>query len=107
NPDNFHAIQLATSYMIVAGLFQLFDGTQVTMSAALRGLSDTNVPLIIAFLGYWAVGFPVSYLLAFPAGLGGVGIWVGLAAGLASVGVVLTARWAMRERLGLTRRVFA
>ena len=107
NPDNFHAIQLATSYMIVAGLFQLFDGTQVTMSAALRGLSDTNVPLIIAFLGYWAVGFPVSYLLAFPAGLGGVGIWIGLAAGLASVGVVLTIRWGLRDRLGLSSRAFA
>lgn len=107
NPNNFHAIQLATSYMVVAGLFQLFDGTQVTMSAALRGLSDTNVPLIIAFLGYWAVGFPVSYFLAFPVGVGGVGIWVGLAAGLAAVGIVLTIRWFLRDRLGLTSRAFA
>jgi MATE family multidrug resistance protein len=107
NPDNFHAIQLATSYMVVAGLFQLFDGTQVTMSAALRGLSDTNVPLIIAFLGYWAVGFPISYFLAFPVGAGGVGVWVGLAAGLAAVGIVLTIRWFLRDRLGLTSRAFA
>ena len=78
------------------------DGTQVTMSAALRGLSDTRMPLVIALVGYWLVGFPVSYLFGFPLGLRGVGIWMGLAAGLAAVGLVLTLRWAMRERLGLT-----
>ena len=102
NPANTHAIGLATSYLIVAGFFQLFDGTQVTMSAALRGLSDTKMPLVIALVGYWLVGFPVSYLFGFPLGLRGVGIWMGLAAGLAAVGLVLTLRWAMRERLGLT-----
>lgn len=102
NSANTHAIGLATSYLIVAGFFQLFDGTQVTMSAALRGLSDTRMPLVIALVGYWLVGFPVSYLFGFPLGLRGVGIWMGLAAGLAAVGLVLTLRWAMRERLGLT-----
>jgi len=96
------AFQLATSYLLVAGLFQLFDGTQVTMGAALRGLSDTRVPLYIALVGYWVVGLPVSYVLAFPLGLQGVGIWWGLAAGLASVGIILTIRFAMRDRLGLT-----
>ena len=33
----------------------------------------------------------------------GVGIWIGLAAGLAFVAVVLVIRFAMRERLGLLR----
>jgi MATE family multidrug resistance protein len=102
NPVNSHAIALATSYLIVAGFFQLFDGTQVTMSAALRGLSDTKMPLVIALIGYWIVGFPVSYLFGFPLGFRGVGIWMGLAAGLAAVGLVLTVRFALRDRLGLT-----
>jgi multidrug resistance protein, MATE family len=105
NPANTHAFQLAAGYLVVAGLFQLFDGTQVTMGAALRGLSDTRVPLLIALVGYWLVGFPVSYILAFPLGLNGVGIWWGLAAGLASVAVILTMRFAMRDRLGLTQGV--
>ena len=102
NPANVVAIDLAVSYLVVAGLFQLFDGTQVTMGGALRGLSDTNVPLIIAFLGYWVVGFPVCYIAAFPLHLGGVGVWLGLAAGLAAVAVVLAIRFALRDRLGLT-----
>lgn len=103
-PGDAHAFALATSFLVVAGLFQLFDGTQVTMGAALRGLSDTRVPLLIAMIGYWLVGLPVAYLLAFPLRLEGVGIWWGLAAGLAAVGVVLTIRFALRERLGLTSR---
>jgi len=107
DPQSAGAFQLATSYLVVAGLFQLFDGTQVTMGAALRGLSDTRVPLYIALVGYWLVGFPVSYVLAFPLGLQGVGVWWGLAAGLASVGLILTVRFAMRDRLGLTASIAA
>jgi MATE family multidrug resistance protein len=88
---------------MVAGIFQLVDGTQVVMGAALRGLSDTTMPLLIALIGYWLVGFPVAYLLGFVAPYRGVGIWFGLAAGLAAVAVVLTIRFAMRDRIGLTR----
>lgn len=105
NPANAEAITLAVSYLLVAGLFQLFDGAQVTMGAALRGLSDTTMPLVIALFGYWAVGFPVAYVLAFPLGLAGVGIWFGLAAGLAATALILTIRFALRDRLGLTRRI--
>jgi MATE family multidrug resistance protein len=105
NPANAQAISLAVSYLLVAGLFQLFDGAQVTMGAALRGLSDTTMPLVIALVGYWAVGFPVAYVLAFPLGFQGVGIWFGLAAGLAATALILTVRFALRDRLGLTRRI--
>ncbi len=104
NPANTHAVALAASFLMVGGLFQLFDGTQATMGAALRGLGDTNLPLVVALVGYWLVGAPVAYLCGFTFGLEGVGVWIGLAAGLASVAIVLTIRFAMRERLGLTRR---
>jgi MATE family multidrug resistance protein len=59
---------------------------------------------VIAILGYWAIGFPIAYVFAFPLGLKGVGIWCGLAAGLAAVAFVLTIRFALRERLGLTAK---
>ena len=103
--ENEAPLALAASFLIVAGLFQLFDGTQVTMGAALRGMSDTNMPLIIALLGYWAVGFPIAWYLGMHTPWRGVGVWIGLMAGLAAVGLVLTIRWTMRERLGLTNRV--
>ncbi len=102
--ENQAPLALAASFLIIAGLFQLFDGTQVVMGAALRGMSDTNMPLIIALVGYWAVGFPIAWWLGLHTPLRGTGIWLGLMAGLGAVALVLTIRWAMRERLGLTSR---
>jgi MATE family multidrug resistance protein len=102
--ENQAPLALAASFLIVAGLFQLFDGAQVVMGAALRGMSDTNMPLIIALVGYWAVGFPIAWYLGFHSPLRGTGVWFGLMAGLAAVAAVLTIRWSMRERLGLTDR---
>lgn len=104
-PQNQAALGLAATYLGVAGLFQLFDGTQVIAAAALRGLSDTRVPMLLAITGYWLCGMPVAWLLGFPLGLRGVGIWLGLATGLAVVAIVLTARFALRERLGLLGRM--
>jgi MATE family multidrug resistance protein len=103
--ENQAPLVLAANFLIVAALFQLVDGTQVTMGAALRGMSDTNMPLIIALIGYWAVGFPVAWWCGMHTPLRGTGIWIGLAAGLAAVAITLTIRWSMRERLGLTNRV--
>ena len=100
-PENQATLHLAVSYLIVAGLFQLFDGAQVAMAANLRGLSDTKVPLVVALIGYWLVGLSVAYVLGFLLDWQGVGVWVGLAVGLAFVAVVLTIRWINRERLGL------
>ena len=70
----------------------------------LRGLQDTRVPMMIAAVGYWVIGIGVGVLLAFQLRMGGVGIWWGLASGLGVVAVLITARWAMRERLGLVSR---
>lgn len=100
-PGNANALYLAGTYLVIAGIFQLVDGAQVTAAHALRGLSDTAVPMVIAIFGYWAIGMPVAYVLGFIAGWRGVGIWTGLAAGLACVAVILVGRFAMRERLGL------
>jgi MATE family multidrug resistance protein len=99
-----HAAALAVGFLVVAGVFQLVDGGQVIAANALRGLSDTRMPMIIAICGYWLLGLPVAYGLGFVAGWRGLGIWIGLAAGLAAVACVLVARFAMRDRLGLTSR---
>ncbi|GGC95729.1 MATE family efflux transporter [Aquisalinus flavus] len=100
-PENAVPIALAVGYLGVAALFQLVDGAQVVAGAALRGLSDTTVPMVIALIGYWLVGMPLSYWLGFHTPLEGMGVWYGLAAGLAVVAVVLTGRFILRERFGL------
>lgn len=102
-PENANALRLAATFLVVAGVFQLVDGAQVVAAHALRGLSDTKIPMLLAILGYWGVGLPTSYILGLVVGWGGVGIWIGLAAGLAFVAVVLVSRFTLRERLGLLR----
>jgi len=102
-PQNAAVIALAISFLRVAAAFQLVDGAQVIGAGMLRGLHDTRWPLIFALVGYWVVGLGVGAWLAFAADWQGVGIWIGLATGLAVVAALMLARWLMRGRLGLTR----
>lgn len=107
DPGNADALALAASYLAIAGLFQLADGAQVVAAHSLRGLSDTRTPSLLAIFGYWFVGLPVAYVLGFVLNLRGVGVWLGLATGLAFVAVLLLSRFALRERLGLLKGVGA
>ena len=102
-PANAAVIALAVSFLRVAAAFQLVDGAQVIGAGMLRGLHDTRWPLIFALVGYWVVGLGIGWWLAFGRDWQGVGIWVGLASGLAAVAVLMLARWVLRERIGLTR----
>ncbi|MGN6154619.1 MAG: MATE family efflux transporter [Sphingomicrobium sp.] len=106
-PENAVTISLAVGFLRVAAAFQLFDGAQVIGAGMLRGLHDTRWPLVFAAVGYWGVGLGIGSWLAFGADWKGVGIWIGLASGLAAVAVLMLARWSMRESLGLTRRSHA
>jgi MATE family multidrug resistance protein len=85
-------ISMATKLLVVAAVFQVFDGAQVINSAALRGLTDVRVPAAITFISYWAVAIPLGYLLGIHWGLGPQGIWMGLAVGLAGAAIFLGAR---------------
>lgn len=86
---------LATGVVLLAAaaLFQLVDAAQVMALGLLRGVQDTRVPMMIAALAYWVIGLPVSYVLGFGLGLGGVGVWLGLAAGLAVAAALLIWRF--------------
>jgi MATE family multidrug resistance protein len=92
-PDSHPVAALAAQLLIVAGLFQVCDGAQVTAAGALRGLKDTRVPLAVATVGYWVIAFPLAIALGFGAGAGPVGIWIALAIGLAILAVLLNWRF--------------
>jgi MATE family multidrug resistance protein len=102
-PANAVVIGLAVRFLKVAAAFQLVDGAQVIGAGMLRGLHDTRWPLLFALVGYWVVGLGIGSWLAFTRDWKGVGIWVGLASGLAAVAALMLARWMLRDRLGLTR----
>jgi MATE family multidrug resistance protein len=100
---NGTTIALAVSFLQVAAAFQLVDGAQVIGAGMLRGLHDTRWPLIFAFFGYWIVGLGIGAWLAFGEDWKGLGIWIGLASGLAAVAALMLARWLLRDRIGLTQ----
>ena len=106
-PANAAVIALAVSFLKVAAAFQLVDGAQVIGAGMLRGLHDTKWPLVFALVGYWGVGLGIGTWLAFGADWKGVGIWVGLASGLAAVAALMLSRWLLRDRIGLTRLAHA
>ncbi len=92
-------IAIGVGLLAAAALFQLVDAAQVMALGLLRGLQDTKIPMIIAAISYWLIGVPASYLLGFTWGMGGVGIWLGLAIGLALAGVLMMVRfwgWSVR-----------
>ena len=99
--ETTQVFNLAVSFLMVAAIFQIVDGAQVVGAGMLRGLHDTKVPMYFAAFGYWVVGIGVGGWLAFRGGWDGVGVWTGLATGLAVVSVLMLVRWSMRARLGL------
>jgi MATE family multidrug resistance protein len=100
-------IALAAQLLVLAGIFQFSDGIQVVSNGALRGLKDTRVPMLITVFAYWVVGMPIGAWLAFGAGYGVRGMWVGLIAGLTAAALLLFARWAMQTRGDGWRRLSA
>jgi MATE family multidrug resistance protein len=91
-PANRGLVGIALYLLLIAALFQIFDGVQAIAAGALRGYRDTTVPLLLAVVGYWGIGFAGGWLLAFPGGYGPIGLWSGLAVGLAAVALMLTVR---------------
>jgi MATE family multidrug resistance protein len=97
------AIAMAATLIPIAGFFQVFDGTQVVSIGILRGSGDTKTPMIVNLLGYWFVALPLALWLGRGLGLGPVGLWWGLVAGLVVVALVVLVRARVRLSGDLTR----
>ncbi|MBP9601810.1 MAG: MATE family efflux transporter [Lutibacter sp.] len=91
--DNIEVIQMASSLLIVAAVFQLSDGLQAVILGGLRGLQDVNIPSILTFIAYWVIGFPVCFYLGKVLDMGPLGIWIGLLVALSSSAFMLFLRF--------------
>jgi multidrug resistance protein, MATE family len=103
-PGNGQVIDIAVGFLGVAAVFQIVDGAQVVGAGMLRGLHDTKMPMLFAAFGYWVIGIGIGTYLAFGAGWDGLGIWVGLAVGLAVVALLMLVRWRDLSRLAAGAR---
>jgi MATE family multidrug resistance protein len=97
-PQDLAVIATAALFLKVAAAFQVFDALQVVAGQSLRGLKDARAPMYIAGGSYWLAGAPVCLLLALTFGMKGLGIWIGLAVGLAVAAAALSTRFALLTR---------
>lgn len=94
--DDSLVIEIASGLLVIAALFQVFDGIQISMMSSLRGMRDVKIPTYIVLFVYYGVCLPLAYLLAFRFGLEGKGIWIGLATGLALSALLLSVRFHLK-----------
>jgi multidrug resistance protein, MATE family len=86
-------VQAGATLLMVAAVFQLFDGLQVVATGALRGAGNTRTPMLANLFGYWTIGLPLGALLCFKLRQGAVGMWVGLCVALILIGSFLSLAW--------------
>lgn len=98
--DSAATVELTATLLLVGATFFIADGLQTIMGGALRGINDTRMTLLFAAIGYWGVAFPVGWALAFNAGLGAIGVWIGFSVGTFVYAGLLILRFRM-----LTRRL--
>lgn len=101
-----NVIAIASDLLILAAIFQLFDGAQVLGLGILRGMGDVNIPTLITFLAYWVVGLPLAYWFGIERHLGVNGVWYGLVAGLAVASILLYLRFRRMSRKQLEHYIF-
>jgi MATE family multidrug resistance protein len=91
-------VATGTTLLLIAGVFQLFDGIQTVTTGALRGAGDTRTPMLSFLLGYWLIGLPLGYFLCFSRGWGAPGLWTGLCVALILIGIFLLRVWQSKVR---------
>ncbi len=95
-------VLLTSQLLLIAGIFQIFDGIQVVSSGALRGFEDTRIPMFIGILSYWIIALPVSWFAGFVLGWGARGVWFGFVVGLAVAAATLL--WRVIWKMDLTSK---
>ncbi len=99
--QSLQVIALAALFLKVAAAFQLVDALQVVGAMALRGLKDARMPMLLAGGAYWLAGAPVCILLGVYLKMEGLGVWIGLAFGLAVAATAMCLRFHLLTRKAL------
>ena len=103
--SNAEVVAIASQLIVIAAVFQVFDGIQVTVLGALRGIQDVKVPMYLTFVAYWLFGFPISIYLGLFTSLKATGVWIGLLAGLAAAAILLYIRFEQLTKKLITHNV--
>ena len=79
--DSVEVMDIVVRLLPILILYQFFDGVQIILANALRGLADVKSIMWISFVTNFLIAIPVGYVLGFHCGMGITGIWIAYPAG--------------------------
>jgi len=97
DPANTDVIKYSKQFLALCALFQLCEAARIAFLGSLRALKDTRFTLIASLVGFWLIPLPLSNLFL-QIGLGGAGLWLGMAAGAACSTLLLNYRYKTKMR---------
>lgn len=98
--DDAEVIVLAGKIFLVAAMFEISDGIQVTALGALRGLTDVTKPMIYAIIAYLVINIPLAYVFGFILDWGVQGVWLGFFCGLTTAAILFVRRVFNQIKIG-------
>ncbi|VEP16681.1 putative multidrug resistance protein NorM [Hyella patelloides LEGE 07179] len=93
DPANAEILALALPMLTIATVSQIPDVIQKITYGALQGIQDTRVPILLSIPSFWGVGLAGGYILGFPLGWGGTGLWLGHFIGMAIAAMLFLIRF--------------
>lgn len=96
--EDIEVINIASSLLIIAAIFQLSDGIQAVGVGVLRGIADAKIPTIFIFIAYWVIGLPGGYLLGITFNFGVQGVWFSFLLALTASAVMLLLRFNLKSK---------
>ncbi|WP_238783742.1 MATE family efflux transporter [Blattabacterium cuenoti] len=91
--NDMEVIDITKKIIVIASIFQLFDGIQGFILGALRGIQDVKIPMRISFFSYCVIALPIAWFLSIHLKFGGIGVWIGLSLGIIISSILLLIRY--------------
>jgi MATE family multidrug resistance protein len=76
--DDLAVQAIALQTLTAVAVMVVIDGVMTVTMGALRGMGDVRWPAFMHGIAFWVAGVPAAYALAFPAGIGPVGLILGI-----------------------------
>ena len=91
-------IRAAMPIFFICGSARVFDGIQVVLQGALRGMGETRLPFYAATACTWLFGVPLSALLVFHFHMQLIGNWLGAIGTTFALFAIVVPAWLRRVR---------
>lgn len=86
--SDYNILKIGIPILIIASIFEIADGFQVSLSGILKGLKMTKTVSACVISGYWVFGIPLGFILCYKYNMLLKGFWIGLAVSFVCIGII-------------------